>query len=65
MNEKHIMQTLNMTAGEALTLEKAVDRMEFEALPMVAASDRWCIGKESCGCNGGDKTSYTSCNQNH
>lgn len=63
MNEKHIMKTLNMTGGEALTLEKAADRMEFEALPLMA--DKGCIFNDDCTCKGGDKASYTVCRGNN
>jgi hypothetical protein len=63
MNEKHVMRTLNMTGGEALTLEKAVDRIEFEALPLMLetkADD--CNGVNSgCRCN----SSYTVCTPNN
>lgn len=63
MNDSHIMKTLNMTGGEALTLEKAADRMEFEALPLLLetrAED--CNGINSgCHCN----TSYTTCTTNN
>lgn len=63
MNDTHIMKSLNMTDGEALTLEKAEDRMEFEALPLMMetkADD--CNGVNSgCRCN----TSYTVCTPNN
>ena len=58
MNESHIIKTLNMSEGEAITLEKAADRMEFEALPLVM--ERWCV---NCHCNG--DTTYTSCGTNN
>jgi len=61
MNDSHIMKTLNMTGGEALTLEKAVDRMEFEALPMML--DKGCIVNDTCTCNSGE-TTYTVCSPN-
>lgn len=60
MNDSHIMKVLNMTGGEALTLEKAVDRMEFEALPLMAEKGI-CI--DNCVCNSGE-TSYTVCSPN-
>lgn len=31
----HIVKTLNLTTGEVLTLDKAADRLEFEALPII------------------------------
>lgn len=62
MNDSHIMKVLNMSKGEALTLEKAVDRMEFEALPLMV--DKGCIVDDTCTCNGGDKASYTVCTPN-
>ena len=43
----HIIKTLNMVAAETLTLEKAADRLEFEALPVFAAY------KGRCTCNDG------------
>ncbi|OGR66995.1 MAG: hypothetical protein A2X30_01570 [Elusimicrobia bacterium GWB2_63_16] len=63
MNDKHIMKSLNMTGAEALTLEKAADRMEFEALPLLleAKADD-CNGINSgCTCN----TAYTVCTPNN
>ncbi len=53
MNDKHIMKSLNMTGGEALTLEKATDRMEFEALPLLQETRSGdCNGINSgCHCN--------------
>lgn len=53
MNTSHILESLNMTKGESLTLEKAKDRMEFEALPLFLSS---------CTCN--DGSTYTHCNCN-
>lgn len=35
MNTKSAIKSLNLTGGEVLTLEKAKDRMEFEALPVM------------------------------
>lgn len=63
MNDSHIMKALNMTEGEALTLEKAADRMEFEALPlMLETRAQDCNGVNSaCSCN----QSYTSCTNNN
>ena len=61
MNDSHIMKVLNMTGGEALTLEKAVDRMEFEALPLMVSEKGICI--DNCACNSGE-TSYTVCSPN-
>jgi hypothetical protein len=48
------MKTLNMTGGEALTLEKAVDRMEFEALPLMVT--KGCIVDDTCTCKSGTYT---------
>jgi len=58
MGEPKITDTiisLNLTDGEVLTLEKAVDRMEFEALPVMGLN-RCFI--DDC-CKGG--TAYTDC----
>jgi len=54
MNESHILKSLNLTEGDSLTLEKAKDRIEFEALPMFLSA---------CSCNGTGNT-YTVCNCN-
>lgn len=62
MNDSHIMKVLNMSKGEALTLEKAADRMEFEALPLMV--DKGICVDNTCNCNGGDKSSYTVCTPN-
>ncbi len=61
MNDSHIMKVLNMSQGEALTLEKAVDRMEFEALPLMVSEKGICI--DNCSCNNAE-TSYTVCSPN-
>ena len=61
MNDSHIMKVLNMSQGEALTLEKAVDRMESEALPLMA--EKSCIVNDTCSCNNAE-TSYTVCSPN-
>lgn len=61
MNDSHIMKVLNMNGGEALTLEKAVDRMEFEALPLMV--EKGCIVDDTCTCNSGE-ASYTVCSPN-
>ena len=53
MNESHIIKSLNLTKGDSLTLEKATDRMEFEALPLIL---------NNCTCN--DGSTYTSCGCN-
>jgi hypothetical protein len=63
MNKTHIVKALNMSSGEVLTLDKATDRMEFEALPMISASDSGCLAKcechgTDCSCNGAG-TSYS------
>ncbi|HBE89439.1 MAG TPA: hypothetical protein DDW67_09915 [Elusimicrobia bacterium] len=39
MNIKSIINSLNMTEGDVLTLEKAKDRIEFEALPIMSGLD--------------------------
>lgn len=36
MDNKNALKSLNMTGGEVLTLEKAKDRIEFEALPLMS-----------------------------
>lgn len=55
MNESHIIKSLNLTEGDSLTLEKAKDRMEFEALPMFLSA---------CNCHGTGNT-YTVCDCNN
>jgi hypothetical protein len=64
MQDSHIVRTLNLTAGEVLTLEKADDRMEFEALPLLLLAgdctfDCTCKSGTNCGCN--DHTSCSDC----
>lgn len=49
MNSQMI-RSLNITEGEVLTLEKAADRMEFEALPVFNFSKS--SGCTDCDCNG-------------
>lgn len=39
MDAKNILKSLNMNEGEVLTLEKAKDRLEFEALPLMSGLD--------------------------
>jgi len=57
MKPSHIVKALNMSSGEVLTLDKATDRIEFEALPMILESkDSGCI--LHCSCKGTD----CSCN---
>ena len=56
MNKIHIIKSLNLTKGDSLTLEKATDRMEFEALPVFILDksrilDCDCKGTK-CECNG-------------
>ena len=46
MNTKSVIKSLNLTAGEVLTLEKAQDRLEFEALPVMDIDQT-----RGCGCN--------------
>lgn len=64
MNQSHIIKSLNLTEGDSLTLEKAKDRMEFEALPLLTRADCGCHGTgnsyTNCGCNNGNDT--CSCN---
>ena len=64
MNESHILKSLNLTEGDSLTLEKAKDRMEFEALPLILSACTCNDGSTytSCGCNNGNET--CSCNTN-
>jgi len=54
MKPSHIVKALNMSEGEVLTLDKAADRIEFEALPSLqtadAICDQVCVG--NCTCNG-------------
>lgn len=38
MNTESIIKSLNLTDGDILILEKAKDRIEFEALPVMAIS---------------------------
>lgn len=63
MLNSHIVRSLNLTAGEVLTLEKAVERMEFEALPILLAgvcvSNCSCKDGTNCSCNG--HTTCTDC----
>lgn len=51
MDTESIIESLNLTAGDILTLEKAKDRMEFEALPVMVIEEKasgHC--KEYCPC---------------
>ncbi len=50
MNATHIIKSLNMTCGETLTLEKAKDRMEFEALPILDTNKGICSTVNFCYC---------------
>jgi len=59
MNKENIIKSLNLTTGEVLTLEKAKDRMEFEALPIMSIPQSRCgllIGGDdnSCKCDLGN-----------
>lgn len=63
MNESHIIKSLNLTEGDSLTLEKAKDRMEFEALPMFLSAcschgtgNTYTVCEPNCGCNGSNET---------
>jgi len=46
MESSQIVKVLNMKTVDALTLDKAIDRLEFEALPMLRIGDQ-------CSCDGG------------
>lgn len=58
MEHAKLIYTLNLTEGEVLTLERAADRVEFEALPMAGFNVGSCSGincncdGSKCGCNG-------------
>lgn len=66
MNESHILKSLNLTEGDSLTLEKAADRMEFEALPMFLSactcndSSTYTVCDPNCNCNGSNDTCSTN-----
>lgn len=72
MNTSHILESLNMNKGESLTLEIAKDRIEFEALPLMALR-LTCNGvntgcecnhsNTTCNCNGSNDT--CSCNSGY
>ena len=49
MNKKHLIRSLNMQDVEILTLDKADDRMEFEALSLAIEADCGFF----CACKGG------------
>ncbi|MFA6093646.1 MAG: hypothetical protein WCU88_08825 [Elusimicrobiota bacterium] len=58
MTKSHIVKSVNMSAGEVLTLEKAGERMEFEALPLFSLDasgdctfDCSCKNGTNCGTN--------------
>lgn len=54
MKLKSIINSLNLTNGEILILDKAVDRMEFEALPVMALSpDQRVHCPPHCSCLAG------------
>jgi len=40
MNRGSIIKSLNLTAGDILTLDKAKDRMEFEVLPIMGIEEK-------------------------
>ena len=48
MDLDNIVKSLNLTDGDMLTLEKAKDRTEFEALPVMAISLDQKAGPCSC-----------------
>ncbi|MEI7482641.1 MAG: hypothetical protein WCK75_09875 [Elusimicrobiota bacterium] len=50
MDKEYVIKSLNMIGEAVLTLEKAKDRIEFEALPMIAlgCNNVYCP-KETCG----------------
>lgn len=55
INKKSPIKSLNLMTGEVLTLEKAQDRMEFEALPVLNPDQSKCAldiyGGDSCHVN--------------
>lgn len=52
MNSKNLIKAINLGEGEVLTLEKAADRMEFEALPIMLEASSGCSGGgTNCDCN--------------
>ena len=66
MNTENIIKSLNLTEGDVLTLEKAKDRIEFEALPMMAGGQDKCFGNwgDDCNCNKGNYSDSHDCNDN-
>ncbi len=68
MNKESVIKSLNLTTGEVLILEKAADRMEFEALPIMNIGANKCFvdvcDEDDCNCNHGNYeqpcTSYCS-----
>lgn len=63
MDNINAIRSLNLIGGDVLTLEKAKDRLEFEALPVMGAGmdkclflktvcDDYCVTKTSCGSKG-------------
>lgn len=62
MNTETIIKSLNMKSGEILTLEKAKDRLEFEALPIMI---KGCVPNffpEDC-CKGGGTLNECDCDR--
>lgn len=51
MNSISIIRSLNLTDGDVLTLERAADRIEFEALPLFASAGTCSGGSTNCACN--------------
>lgn len=52
MDTKNLIKAINLGEGEVLTLEKAADRMEFEALPIMLEASSGCAGgSTNCACN--------------
>lgn len=66
MNTESVIKSLNFTGGDVLTLEKAKDRLEFEALPLFGAGmDKCLFDKTDCTaelyCNIYDPCSSKTC----
>jgi len=60
-----LIRSLNMTGGDILTLEKATDRMEFEALSVMQTERQSRCMIDSCGldcnCNGHNSVCEDTC----
>lgn len=53
MKTESIVKSLNLTAGDILTLEKAKDRIEFEALPVMILKCQEGPCPDLCSCKRG------------